>query len=99
VKIPSHGLDVLPSTLNSTHPNLHVQPESIHTAGDVVQWESASLPCPGSWVQHRAPRKEEEEEDEKEKKFSKHLARLYLQTPSIESFTRFASVNTQRPHS
>jgi hypothetical protein len=34
-----------------------------------------------------------------EKKFYRCLARLYLQTPSIESFTRFASVSTQRPHS
>jgi hypothetical protein len=42
---------------------------------------------------------EEEEEEEKEKTFYKHLARVYLQTPSIESFTRFASINTQRPHS
>jgi hypothetical protein len=44
-------------------------------------------------------RKGEEEEEEKEKTIYKLLARLYLQTPSIESFTRFASVNTQRPHS
>jgi hypothetical protein len=60
------------------------------------------LPChaqgPGFNTRHQE-KKRGRREGEKEKTFYKHLARLYLQTPSIESFTRFASVSTQRLYS